>query len=443
MAFLEPYTISVFGLGYVGCVSAACLAQMGHQVIGVDSNPHKTELINQGKPTIVEKGIAELVAEEVLAGRLSAERDVKRLVELSDISIICVGTPGDKAGLPDLTYVWHVARQIRDAMRTRENDKFYTIMIRSTVPPGTCREFEQILAESGKEPEKDFAVVCNPEFLREGSSIQDYFHPSYTLIGTANLQALDVLRKLYGALEAPIIETDREIAEMIKYVNNSFHALKVAFANEIGMVCKSCGIDSHKVMDLFCKDVRLNISPAYLKPGFAYGGSCLPKDLRALNAIARSFNLDVSVLSAVERSNELLIERALEIIKGMGKVRVGMLGLAFKSGTDDLRGSPIVKLLEHLIGKGYEVIIYDQHVLESNLMGTNKHVAEVAVPHLTKRLAHDLDEVTEFADVIVVAQKNEQFFSYVNNVLPDRTVIDLVRIMNSIPDSSRYIGFHW
>lgn len=441
MAGFESYAVSIFGLGYVGCVSAACLAKMGHQVCGVDTNPHKTDLIRQGKATIVEQGIDELVGEQVREGRLTADGDIGRVVRSSDISIICVGTPADKTGLPNLSYIWHVARQIRDELRGR--DTFYTIMIRSTVPPGTCRRFEQILAESGKEPEADFAVVSNPEFLREGSSVHDYFHPPYSLLGTSNPRALAVLRRLYGPLQAPVIETERETAEMIKYVNNSFHALKVVFANEIGALCKSYGIDSHRVMELFTRDHRLNISPAYLKPGFAYGGSCLPKDLKALNALARERHVELSVLSAVERSNELQIERALELVLASGCRRIGVLGLAFKTGTDDLRESPVVKLLELLIGKGYEVIIYDPHVLASKLMGTNKQYMEATVPHLTKWLARDLAEVSDFADAIVVAQKSEQFHAYVNELPPHKTVIDLVRIADGIPAMDRYSGLHW
>ncbi|SDN59600.1 GDP-mannose 6-dehydrogenase [Paenibacillus sp. yr247] len=438
---IHSYTISVFGLGYVGCVSAACLAELGNQVIGVDVNLHKVDLFNQGKPTIIEKGIAELVEEQHKQGRLSATSDIQAAVRQADICLICVGTPSDKNGYPDLSFIWHVAEQISEAIKGRE--AFQTIIIRSTVPPGTCREIEHIIARSGKRIDQDFTVVSNPEFLREGTSIEDYFHPPYTLIGTHNEQALDMLRRIYGPINAPILETDREVAEMIKYVNNSFHALKVVFANEIGALCHSMGVDPHTLMDLFCQDRHLNISPAYLKPGFAFGGSCLPKDLKALNAMARSRNVEMSVLSSVERSNALLIERALELILAEGKVRVGVLGLAFKSGTDDLRESPVVKLLERLIGKGYEIKIYDQNVLASQLMGTNKQYIESTVPHLARLLASDLQEVKEFADLIVVTQKTKEYYSLVTDILPFKPVIDLVRISDTIPDSSYYKGLLW
>ncbi|MEF3312885.1 UDP-glucose/GDP-mannose dehydrogenase family protein [Paenibacillus sp. GYB004] len=437
----RPYAVSVFGLGYVGCVSAACLAQMGHKVVGVDINPDKIEMINQGKPTIVEKGIAELVMEQHLAGRLTATLDIQAAVNESDLSLICVGTPADKNGHTDLTFIWHVVEQIAEALK--EKDRFHTIVIRSTVPPGTCSRIEELLVRSGKSAETDFAVVSNPEFLREGSSVDDYFHPPYTLLGTANPVALGMLRQLYGPVDAAIVETNREVAEMIKYVNNSFHALKIVFANEIGAICHSLGIDPHHVMDLFCKDHHLNLSSAYLKPGFAYGGSCLPKDLKAINALARSRHVETSVLSVIERSNSLQIDRALEAVLAAGKVKVGVLGLAFKQGTDDLRESPVVKLLEGLIGKGYEVKIYDQEVLTSKLMGANKHYIETAVPHIARLLAPNLDEIRQFADVVVVAQKNRQYAPFVEEMLFEKPVIDLVRLFDEIPASSNYKGLLW
>lgn len=438
---MTAYTIAVFGLGYVGCVSAACLAELGNQVIGVDVNLHKVDLINQGKPTIIEKGIAELVKEQHKQGRLSARSDIQTAVSQADICLICVGTPSDKNGYPDLSFIWHVADQISDAIKGRE--KFQTIIIRSTVPPGTCQEIEMRIAQSGKKIDEDFAVVSNPEFLREGTSIEDYFNPPYTLIGTHNEKALEMLRQIYSPIHAQILETDREVAEMIKYVNNSFHALKVVFANEVAALCHSMDVDAHTLMSLFVKDRHLNISPAYLMPGFAYGGSCLPKDLKALNAMARSRNVELSVLSSVDRSNALLIEKALEMIVSEGMVRVGVLGLAFKAGTDDLRESPVVKLLERLLGKGYEIKIYDRNVLTSQLMGANKHYIESTVPHLAKLLAPNLQEIKEFADLVVVTQKNEENRDFILDILPSKQVIDLVRIVDIKPATDHYKGLLW
>ena len=436
------YTIAVFGLGYVGCVSVACLAKLGHRVIGVDINPSKVELVNQGKPTIIERDIGPLIEEQHRAGRISATADVATALAEADLSLICVGTPSDTNGHPDLKSIWRVAEQIGGCLGDKAG--FHTIAIRSTVPPGTCQQVEQVITTlSGKVGEQDFAVASNPEFLREGSSVYDYFHPPHTVIGTQNERALTILRDVYGSIDAPIVETEREVAEMIKYVSNSFHALKVVFANEVAAICKALGIDSHQVMDLFCQDRHLNISPAYLRPGFAFGGSCLPKDLRAMNALARSFSVDAPVLSAITRSNALQLERALDMITATGKKSIGVLGLAFKAGTDDLRESPVVELLERLLGKGFELIIHDQNVMVSSLMGTNKEYIESRFPHLARLLVQDLAEVRQSAEVIVVTQKTPEYQAFVREVLPVKPVIDLVRIFEQIPDTDDYHGIGW
>ncbi|MDF2814887.1 MAG: algD [Paenibacillus sp.] len=435
------YTISVLGLGYVGCVSAACLAQMGHRVIGVDIHPRKVESIRKGIPTIVEAGIEDLVKEQVSSGRLSATTNGDEAIRQSDVCLLCVGTPSDEQGHADLSAIWHAAELIKTVIRERE--PFLTIAIRSTVPPGTCKAIETIVAESGKKAGIDFAVISNPEFLREGSSIHDYYNPSYTLIGMENERAYQVMKEVYSGVNAPVLSTSREVAEMIKYVNNSFHALKVAFANEIGVVSSTLGVDPHVLMSLFCKDDRLNISPAYLKPGFAYGGSCLPKDVRALNAIARSRNLEVSVLASIERSNSQTIDRALRLIVSAGKKRVGVLGLAFKFGTNDLRESPIVALIERLIGKGYEVMIHDPFVLQSIQADSNKEHAGAPPQHLIERLEPELEKLLTASDVIVIAQKNKLYEAYFTDELLTKPVIDLVRIRTDVPNSSHYKGLAW
>lgn len=436
-----PLTIAVIGLGYVGCVSAGCLGEMGHYVIGVDVNETKVRLINEGLPTIVEKGIADLIAKHRRARRLSATGDLQSAAKQSDVCLICVGTPSDRHGKPDLTYMWKVAEEIRAALAGRE--RFLTVVVRSTTPPGTCDLIEAILAESGKRAGEHFAVVSNPEFLREGTSIEDYFHPPYTLLGTSDRTALSVLTRMYGGIDAPIVETTREIGEMIKYVNNSYHALKVVFANEIGAICRSLGIDPARLMDLFCLDRQLNVSPAYLKPGFAYGGSCLPKDVRAINAIARSRHVETAVLPAIERSNAMHIDRAIEMIVAEGRVRVGVLGLAFKEGTDDLRESPIVKLLERLIGKGYELRIHDRNVEDSLRIGASKEYLETVVPHLIRLMEPDLEELNRCADLIVVARKNEQYIEFAKKALPSKIVVDLVGVSEALTDFSNYKGLLW
>jgi GDP-mannose 6-dehydrogenase len=434
--------IAIFGLGYVGCVSVACLAKLGNSVTGVDINPHKVDLVNQGRPTIIEKDIKSLMEEQHKYGRISAVSDVTVAMDDADLSMICVSTPSDTDGYPDLQFIWDVAKQIGKCLRGKVG--FHIIVIRSTVPPGTCQHVEEIIADlSHMIAEQDFAVVSNPEFLREGTSVYDYFHPSYTVIGTQNTRALGALRQIYSAIEAPIIEVPREVAEMIKYVSNSYHALKVVFANEVSAICRKFRIDSHQVIKLFCQDHQLNISPAYLMPGFAFGGSCLPKDLRALNAMARRFNMDVPVFSAIMHSNALQVERALKMIMACDKRRIGVLGLTFKTGTDDLRESPVIELLERLLGKGYELVIHDQNVVVSMLVGANRQYIESRIPHLARLLVQDLDEVCQFAEVIVVTQRTPEYQKFVQEILPTKTVIDLVRIFDECSDSNNYFGIGW
>lgn len=435
-------SIAVFGLGYVGCVSAACLAKLGCQVIGVDTNIEKVDLINRGKPTIMEQDIEQLALEQYQQGRLKATTNASQAIAVADISIICVGTPSTNGGSSNLDAVWAVARDIGDLLQ--EKTEFHVIAIRSTVPPGTCRQIEQIIeSRSGKTPEQHFSVVSNPEFLREGSSVHDYFHPPYTLIGTGNKHAFEILRSLYESIDAPIIETEREIAELIKYVSNAFHSLKIVFANEIGAICKDIGVDSHQVMDLLCRDIRLNSSAAYLKPGFAFGGSCLPKDLRALMSLARHRDIDLPVLSSIERSNTLQIERAIKMVVETGKRRIGILGLAFKPGTDDLRESPTVELLEHLLGKGYDVKFYDRWVSISSIIGANKQYIESKFSHLASLMVSDPSQLMDWAEVIVVAHKAAEYQAIVQQALEGKTVIDLVRALDDLPSSAQYQGIAW
>jgi GDP-mannose 6-dehydrogenase len=430
-----PFQIAVFGLGYVGCVSAVCLAYLGNQVIGVDVDPKKVNLIQQAKPTMVEKEVAQFLQYRRQQDSLTATQDVTHAIQHADISFVCVGTPAGQNGEPDLSDIWEVARQIGGALQVKK--KFHTIAIRSTVPPETCQQFEEIVAsQSGKQVDQAFAVVSNPEFLREGSSVQDYFHPPFSLIGTNNHIAASILRQLYREIDAPIMETTREIAEMIKYVNNAFHALKVTFANEVGTICKVFGIDSHVLMDLFCKDRQLNIAPAYLKPGFVFGGSCLPKDLSALNAISRQQKIEVPLLSAIARSNCTHMARIVDVIRKTGKKRIAFLGLSFKAGTDDLRGSPVVEILEQLDEKGYEWVVYDTHVIASPSF-------DVYSPDLTRRLVTSLSEIRERADVIVVTQKTLEYQCFVKEVLSEKTVIDLVRLFADPPQSPNYSGLLW
>jgi GDP-mannose 6-dehydrogenase len=437
---MESTNISIFGLGYVGCVSLGCLAKNGHKVIGVDVVQHKVDLINQGKPTIIEKDIDTIIAEEHKAGRISATTDQIEAVKNTNVSIICVGTPSTGNGHLNLDYIYNTARGIGEALREKEG--FHVIAIRSTVLLGTNKKVGELIEEtSGKKRNEDFAVVSNPEFLREGSAVKDYYNPPVTVLGSENAKALDIMAGIYSKIDAPVEKTDVKVAEIIKYVNNSYHALKITFANEVGNICKKLDIDSHKVMDLFCKDTHLNISPYYFKPGFAYGGSCLPKDLKALNTIAHDAYLNSPVLESIERSNQNQKRTAFELITSKGKRKIGILGLSFKKGTDDLRYSPIVEVTESLLGKGYDICIYDEKVNLSNITGTNKHYIETRIPHLSKLLRQDLDEVARHADLLVISQNDERFRELIDKY-PDKIFIDLVRVVEENRNHN-YEGIGW
>lgn len=433
--------ISIFGLGYVGCVGAACLAKLGHSVVGVDVNENKVRLINEGKPTIIEEGIAELCEEAHHAGRMRATTSAAEAVAATDISFIVVGTPSSKEGHLNLNYIFTVAERIGKALK--DKDTFHVVAIRSTVLPGTNDKVGDIIErESGKRRNVDFAVVSNPEFLREGTSVKDYFHPPLTLVGTDNELAEQMFRELYKDIDAEFVSTDIKVAEIMKYVNNTYHALKIVFGNEVGNICKGLDIDSHKVMEIFCKDRQLNISPYYFKPGFAYGGSCLPKDMKALRTLAHDLYVDVPVIDSIHPSNEKQKDNAVQAIMAKGKRKVGILGLSFKSGTDDLRCSPIVDVVERLLGKGCEIRIYDKNVVVSELTGTNKDFIMAKIPHLQHFVTSDLDEVCRQSDLLVVTNKEKEFEDILDRY-PGKVVIDLVRQWNEVDYDGHYEGLSW
>lgn len=433
--------ISIFGLGYVGCVGAACLASLGHKVTGVDISQSKVDLINSGRPTIIEKDIEELCYDGYTSGRLRATTDVKTAVTASDISFIAVGTPSTREGHLNLNYIYTVARQIGEALR--DKNTFHVIAIRSTVFPGTNRRVGEIIAEaSGKTRNKDFAIVSNPEFLREGTSVHDFLNPPLTLVGSDSERATDMFRELYKDIPADFIETDIRVAEIMKYVNNTFHALKIVFGNEVGNICKALDIDSHKVMDIFCRDRQLNISPYYFKPGFAYGGSCLPKDTKALRTLARDHYIDVPVIDHIEKSNELQKANAVKLIMQQGRRNIGILGLSFKAGTDDLRCSPIVDVVETLLGKGFNINIYDKNVKVSELTGTNRDFIMAKIPHLQHFVSDNLDNVAEVSDVLVVTN-NEPEFRDILTRYPGKIIVDLVRAWKDVDYNGIYEGLSW
>lgn len=433
--------ISIFGLGYVGCVGAACLAKLGHHVIGNDVSENKVNLINQGKPTIIEADIDELIKEGHNKGLIEATMDYHYAVHNSEISFIVVGTPSSKEGHLNLNYIYGVARQIGEAMRDKE--EFHIVAIRSTVLPGTNQKVGEIIAEaSGKERGKDFTVVSNPEFLREGTAVKDYMEPPLTLIGTDSEVAEQKFRELYKDIPGEFISTEIKVAEMMKYVNNTFHALKIVFGNEVGNICKALDIDSHKVMEIFCKDKQLNISSYYFKPGFAYGGSCLPKDSKALRTLAHDLYVDVPVINAIDSSNEIQKKIAVEIIESKGRKKVGILGLSFKAGTDDLRNSPIVDVAETLYGKGYEIQIYDKNVRVSQLTGTNADFIAAKLPHLHEIITDDLDSVCTECDVLVITNKEKELVD-IPAKYPHKCIVDLVRQFSDLDYDGNYEGISW
>jgi len=416
--------ISIFGLGYVGCVGAGCLAQMGHHVIGVDPQQTKVDFINQGKPTIIEEGIAEILAAQQAAGRISATRSAAEAVTRTEVSFICVGTPSTSNGHLDLTAVANVAREIGVALKAKSGR--HVIALRSTVLPGTREKVEHIVAESsGRIPGEDFAIVSNPEFLREGSSVRDFFHPPYTLLGSNCNWATEKMQAVYAGIEAPFIAADPKIAELMKYVCNSFHALKITFANEVGNICEKLQIDPHQLMDIFCRDTKLNISKAYLKPGFAYGGSCLPKDLKALRTIAHDHYLQTPVLEAVERSNEQQKDLVFKRILELGKQNVGFIGLAFKAGPDDLRESPIVDVIERLLGKGFNIRIYDPHVHVAQLTGANRDYILKRIPFISRFITNDLAETVKAAELLVIVNPVENIEEALAGQVESKLVLNL------------------
>ncbi|HMU43003.1 MAG TPA: UDP-glucose/GDP-mannose dehydrogenase family protein [Ignavibacteriaceae bacterium] len=433
--------ISIFGLGYVGCVSLGCLAQNGHIVIGVDVSETKVDLINRGIATIVEKDIDEIIRAQFNSGKIRATKDPKEAVLNTEISIIAVGTPSSVNGHLVLDYIYKVVENIADALKQKNG--FHVIAIRSTVLPGTCEKAAKMIEKiSGKIYNKDFTVVSNPEFLREGTAVNDYFHPPYTLIGSDSKSGSEKMSQLYNEIDAEIVITSIKEAEIIKYVNNTFHALKVSFANEIGNICKTLGVDSLEVMKIFVKDKQLNISPYYLRPGFAYGGSCLPKDLKALQTLAHDLYLDTPVIQSINKSNDIQIKRAEKIITDCNKNKIGILGLSFKEGTDDLRNSPSVNLIETLIGKGFTIKIYDKSVQYSQLTGRNKDYIDQHIPHLAKLMESDIEQVISISELLVVSTREKEFDEVLRNI-HDKKIIDLVGLDKELLNKPNYFGINW
>ncbi len=436
--------ISVFGLGYVGCVSCACLAERGNEVTGVDINEFKVKTIEAGKSPIVERELEELISRGVERGRLKATTDVEHAIADTELSLVCVGTPSQEDGDINRSFVHRVAESIGAALKSK--DGFHVVVFRSTVLPHTMEGevIPRVLKASGKRIGAGVGIGYNPEFLREGSAVKDFLHPPLTLIAVTDEKTEACLRRVYDFTDAPLIVTHFKCAEMVKYINNAFHALKVSFANEVGTLCKHEGIDGREVMRIFCMDEKLNISPTYLEPGFAFGGSCLPKDLKALNRRLKSTHISAPVIGSILRSNAEHVDRVVKLIERAGSKNVGILGLSFKAETDDLRGSPVVKIVETLVGKGYRVSIFDGNVDLDRIMGTNRQFLEEEVPYLPSILKSSMSEVVESCDVVVVANRSAEFGKVIDMIKPEQTLVDVVGIVKDIsPVKGRYFGICW
>lgn len=431
--------ISVIGLGYVGAVCSACFANEGHNVIGVDVDKTKVDLINQGKSPIVEKDLDKLIEKNVKEGRLKATTNLKDAIKNSNITFIAVGTPSRENGSIDLRYIKEASKQIGEVLK--EKDSFHIVVMRSTVLPGTGEDVVIPIIEkySNKKINKDFGYASNPEFLRESTAIYDFYHPPKTVIGASNDKTAEILENLYSFIyinEAPLFKVKIKEAEMVKYADNSWHATKVTFANEIGLICSKLEIDSHKVMDIFCADRKLNISTYYLKPGFAFGGSCLPKDVKAITHKAKELDENTPLLNSLMLSNEYQIKRVYNyFIKPLKKKKIGVLGISFKAGTDDLRESPMLELTEMLIGKGYFVLIYDENVLKAKKDGAAKEYIENELHHIDKRLKNELDEVISHSDVILIGNNNNKFKG-LEEKYKDKIFIDIAAIGDKVKDEN-------
>jgi GDP-mannose 6-dehydrogenase len=436
--------VNIYGLGYVGCLTAACLANDKHDIVGIDIDELKVGMINEGKSPIVEPGLEEVISKAVASHKLYATINSLNSIRPAEVSFVCVGTPSNEDGGLNLNHIIRIAEQIGEYLQ--KIGFYHVINIRSTVLPGTVEEtiIPIIEEKSKKKAGSDFGVCMNPEFMREGTSIYDHYNPPFTIIGEIDKKSGDIVSKIYENINAPLIRTNIKAAEMVKYTCNVFHALKVTFANEIGNICKRMNIDSHEVMDIFCKDKKLNISSYYLKPGFAFGGSCLPKDLRAILYKTQELHLESPVLSTILNSNKNQIEHAYKLVEKTGKKRIGILGLSFKPNTDDLRESPMVELVEKLIGKGYIISIYDGEVSMAKIYGSNKRYIEGVIPHVSSLMKQSIQEVIDNSQVIVICNKSKEFEDAITEIGEEKIIVDLVRIVSNVSErNGKYEGICW
>jgi GDP-mannose 6-dehydrogenase len=441
----KAHSISIFGLGYVGSVMAACFAHKGHKVIGVDVSRSKVEMLNSGRSPIIEAQMDELVASAQRACRLHASTDVGAALAETEVSFICVGTPSQRNGKLDLTHIENVSREIGEGLKRK--NAYHWVVVRSTVLPGTTESvvIPHIEEASRKRADGDFAVIYNPEFMREGSAVSDFFQPAYTVLGAARPDDLAPVKELYNWAPGKVHETSIRVAEMVKYASNAFHALKVSFANEFGALAKGLGVDAQAMTEIFTSDTRLNISPLYLGPGFAFGGSCLPKDVRAIGYRAKELDLHLPLLESILPSNEEHIERAVEMVLRSGKRKIGLVGLSFKAGTDDLRESPQVQLVKRLLGEGLQIRIWDPSVSLARLGGANRQYIEEVIPHIGSLLAAELEEVVQTAELVLIGTRAAPKDAIEKHFRPGQMVIDLVNLEKSARPrgSSAYEGICW
>lgn len=440
-----PRSLSVFGLGYVGSVTAACLAHKGNRVIGVDIDAAKVRMLDSGRSPVLEKGINEMVEGARNAGRLLATTDATRAVFESDLSIVCVGTPSEKNGRIDVGHLQRACEEIGEALARKQ--KYHVIVFRSTIIPGTTESLliPTLEKASKKRSGTDFGVCYNPEFMREGTAVADFFEPAVTILGASQPQHVTLMRELYDWVPGKVFDTTIPTAEAAKYVSNAFHALKVTFANEVGTFCKKVGVDTESVFQIFTADTKLNASAAYLLPGFAFGGSCLPKDVRAFTYRAKEIDLRLPLMESILPGNKEHIERAAEAVLRCGKKKVGVLGLSFKSGTDDLRESPLIQLVKRLLGEGCELQIWDQNVSLGKLVGSNRRYIEEIIPHIGSLLVSDLKTAVTSCDVVVIGTREADSKVLGSYLREDQTVIDLVNLDKSrrLTGKGHYEGICW
>lgn len=435
--------ISVFGLGYVGVVTIAYLTSRNHKVVGVDVSEVKVKMLSEGICPIVEKDVPEMLKDAKEKGLISATVNAEEAIGKTELSIICVGTPSESNGNLDIRFISNVCEEAGKSIRDKADPHIF--VFRSTMLPGTIRKTVIPILEkfSGKKQNEGFSVVFNPEFLRESTAVFDFYNPPKTVVGSDSEEIADKVISLYEGLPGPMIKTKIEVAEMVKYVDNNFHAVKITFANEIGHICRNIGLDSHEVMDIFMQDTKLNISTYYLKPGFAFGGSCLPKDLRAINYLAKNLDLDLPLLNSLLPSNRNQIQSAIKRIISRGKNKIGIAGFSFKEGTDDLRESPIIDIIETLIGKGYDLKLYDRNVYVSKLVGANKDYIENHIPHISALMVNSLDELLEDRELIIIGNKDPEFTRIINEARDDQMIFDLVRMGDNLNDRGNYEGICW